>query len=58
LPGSTELGVPVFGGGRLERVTASLFVANVVDREHALNVIGVLTTSDALRALSQLAPQE
>jgi CBS domain-containing protein len=32
--------------------------AVVVDPEHPLKILGVFTTSDALRALSQFAPQE
>lgn len=32
--------------------------AIVVDPEHPLKVLGVFTTTDALRALSQFAPQE
>jgi CBS domain-containing protein len=32
--------------------------AVVVDPEHPLKVLGVFTTTDALRALSQFAPQE
>ncbi len=32
--------------------------AVVVDREHPLRVLGVFTSSDALRALATLAPQE
>lgn len=32
--------------------------AVIVDPEHPLKVLGVFTTTDALRALSQFAPQE
>ena len=32
--------------------------AVVVDPEHPLKILGVFTTTDALRALSQFAPQE
>lgn len=32
--------------------------AVIVEREHPLRIVGVFTTTDALRALAELAPQE